>query len=611
MRPLFPVLPFASDETPLSWAARQAAFHTGGRLAPFLNDFDLRLSALASGERDTVLRLCEIAGQDPAPVLRNTIAATGKRRYRLRDEDISVAFTTGPVTRYCPLCVKEDRASEPRPGAGLRHRIAWRLAPVRTCARHGLALVEARSGTWDDIAHELQVIVPRDEAALDSLAAAQAQRAPSPLQDWVLDRLAGRSGPDWLDAQGIEQAVRATEMLGAVLTFGPDRKAAEMTGQMWDAAGRAGWDVTAGGETAIRAALSELMETGPRSRGIARPRGCYGMLFSWLSASRLARDPGPIRDILRAHILDTVPVTRGHVVLGTPVTEPRVGTVASVAAAEGLHPLTLRNILVAKGVVPVSRQHDPCGNIIVRHAEVDPVVHRLKNAVPVTRLPTILGASRPLVAALLELGLLRRVQDQALLVSKWGKAVEGTDIDALRARLERDVAPVEAPSDQLVPLAKAAEKTRLRLTRILELLFAGRLTRARRLQNAEGFAAILVDPTEIKRLVETPRPGMRASLAFMMLGVSPTAGRRLIADGDGAPLLQSDGQGSDPWIGPEAMAAFRRTFAIKKRLSLETGLKSGRVHRSIKEHRVPPIFDPSRIGATIYRRSDLPEALTV
>ena len=38
MRPLFPVLPFASDETPLSWAARQAAFHTGGRLAPFLND---------------------------------------------------------------------------------------------------------------------------------------------------------------------------------------------------------------------------------------------------------------------------------------------------------------------------------------------------------------------------------------------------------------------------------------------------------------------------------------------------------------------------------------------------------------------------------------------
>lgn len=59
------------------------------------------------------------------------------------------------------------------------------------------------------------------------------------------------------------------------------------------------------------------------------------------------------------------------------------------------------------------------------------------------------------------------------------------------------------------------------------------------------------------------------------------------------------------------MAAFRRAFAIKKRLSLETGLKSGTVDRIIKEHRVPPIFDPSRIGATIYRRSDLPEALIV
>lgn len=606
MNTLFPSLPFASGETPLSWAARQAAFHTGGRLTPFLNDFDLRLSALARGERDTVLRLCEIAGQDPEPVLRNTIAATGKRRYRLRSEEISTAFTTGPVTRYCPLCLKEDRASEVRPGAGSRHMLAWMLAPVRTCARHGLALVEARSGRWDDIAHELQEIVPRAAADLERLAAGQVRREPSPLQAWVLGRLAGRAGPDWLDAQGIEQAVRATEMLGAVLTFGPDRKAAEMTGEMWDIAGRAGWDVTSGGEAAIRAALAALMEKGP----VARPRGCYGMLFNWLSSSRLAKAPGPIRDLLREHILDTVPITRGHVVLGIPVTEPRLGTVASVAAAERLNPLTLRNIFVAKGVVPVSRQHEPCGRLIVRHAEVDPIVHRLKNAVPVTQLPEILSASRPLVADLVELGHLRRIQDQALLVSKWGKAVEGADIDALRARLERDFAPVKDTPDHLVPLAKAAEKTRLRLSRILELLFAGRLTRARRLQGAEGFAAIVVDPMEIKRLLERPRPGMRASLAFMMLGVSLTAGRRLIADREGGPLLQSDGQGHDPWIAPEAMARFRRTFVIRKRLSLETGLKSVAVDKIIKEHQVPPVFDPRRIGATIYRRSDLPDALT-
>lgn len=37
-----------------------------------------------------------------------------------------------------------------------------------------------------------------------------------------------------------------------------------------------------------------------------------------------------------------------------PVDAPRVDSVATVAAAERLHPLTLRNILGAKGVVPVN-----------------------------------------------------------------------------------------------------------------------------------------------------------------------------------------------------------------------------------------------------------------
>ncbi len=607
MKTLFPHLPFIADETPLSWSARQAAFHTGGRLVPFLNDFDLRVAALARGERDTVLRLCETTGQDPDPVLHNTVAATGIRRYNLRGEAFSAEFTTGPVTRFCPLCVKDDREAEPRVGAGPRHRLSWQLAPVRTCARHDIALVEARRGKWDDIVHELQVIAPRDAVELDVLAAGQAHRTPSPLQGWVLDRLEGRSGPGWLDDQGIEQAVRATEMLGAVLTFGPDRKAAEMTGEMWDAAGRAGWKVVSGGATAIREVFADLMAEAPRTAGIPRPRASFGMLFSWLSASRLSKDPGPIRDLLREHILDTVPVTKGHVLLGAPVEAPRVGTVATVAAAERLHPLTLRNILVAKGVVPLNRQHDPCGHIIVRHAEVDPVVHRLKNAVPVSQLPKILGASRPLIATLIDLGHLRRIQDQALLVSKWGKAVEGADITTLLARLERDFEPVSDAADHLVPLAKASEKTRLRMTKILELAFSGRLRGARRLEGAKGFEAILVDPMEIKRLLEMPRPGMPASLAFMMLGVTPVAGKHLLADRDDGPCLVSEQDAADPWITPEAMAAFRRDFVIGKRLSLETGLKSGAVDRILKEYGVRPMFDPRRIGATIYRRSDLPE----
>ncbi|WP_065325630.1 hypothetical protein [Tritonibacter mobilis] len=68
-------------------------------------------------------------------------------------------------------------------------------------------------------------------------------RTVSPLQTYTVGRLEGQIGPAWLDGQNIDQAVRATEMIGALAAFGPDKKASEMTSDMWDAAGRAGWPI--------------------------------------------------------------------------------------------------------------------------------------------------------------------------------------------------------------------------------------------------------------------------------------------------------------------------------------------------------------------------------
>ena len=77
MAMLFPHLPFHPDETPLSWAARSAAFHTGGRLVPFLNDLGIDLWSLKRGEECALARLCSISGQERAPVADNAVTALG------------------------------------------------------------------------------------------------------------------------------------------------------------------------------------------------------------------------------------------------------------------------------------------------------------------------------------------------------------------------------------------------------------------------------------------------------------------------------------------------------------------------------------------------------
>lgn len=69
MSALFPQIQFHNDETSMSWAARQAAFHTGGRVVPFLNDLKIPVFDLARGKKEAIERLCAIAGQDPTPVL--------------------------------------------------------------------------------------------------------------------------------------------------------------------------------------------------------------------------------------------------------------------------------------------------------------------------------------------------------------------------------------------------------------------------------------------------------------------------------------------------------------------------------------------------------------
>ena len=278
MATLFPKLPFVMDETPMSWAARQAAFHTGGSVASFLNDLGIPLLALARGQRAAVEALCQNAGRDPAEVLTNNIEALGDRRCHLRGHHFAATFTTGPTTRFCPLCLSDDSGKVADRRAAMRHRLHWRLSPVRTCTVHSLPLSNVRRGHWDDTIHELQAMADIIE---DEVLRAQSlsQRGPSPLQTYVAERLAGGGGPVWLDGQDIDQACRTIEILGGLVTFGPDQKAADMDDDMWDLAGRFGWPLVIAGPGVIRELLADQLKSCQKENGHPSPRNALGMLY--------------------------------------------------------------------------------------------------------------------------------------------------------------------------------------------------------------------------------------------------------------------------------------------------------------------------------------------
>ena len=59
------------------------------------------------------------------------------------------------------------------------------------------------------------------------------------------------------------------------------------------------------------------------------------MLHAWLSGSRLSKNPGPIRDMLRDVILETTPLSKGHMLLGKRRTHPTENRSARHSGAQG------------------------------------------------------------------------------------------------------------------------------------------------------------------------------------------------------------------------------------------------------------------------------------
>lgn len=122
-----------------------AAFHINGPITTFLRDLALNPMLLSRGDPDEVTRLCKIAGQNPEPVLRNTLVQHIRRAHRLGRDTLIASLCRPQDLRFCPACLAEDDA--PAAAAGQdgaihrRERLIWRLKRVRCCAVHALPLI--------------------------------------------------------------------------------------------------------------------------------------------------------------------------------------------------------------------------------------------------------------------------------------------------------------------------------------------------------------------------------------------------------------------------------------------------------------------------------------
>ncbi|AXQ95515.1 TniQ family protein [Cereibacter azotoformans] len=610
---LTPRLPFDSAETLLSWGTRLAALHTGSRLIPFLRDLAIDPQAFVTNSADAVARLCEMTDEDPVVLQPNLLHRRGPRQFELRGETFGVEFMKGRMTAFCPACLAEDEEGGGVPHARRRGRLTWMLRPVRTCPDHGLPLIERCRDVWDDLCHELPVLVPETGNALPALTAGLEVRAPSGLQDYLVARLAGKSGPDWLDGQSIEQAARATEMLGALIEFGPKRSLRDLTSDDWDRAGRSGWAWTSRGVGGIREALKMVQDGFEDRQGSSGPQNVFGHLYKWLAFNKNRKDFGPIREVLREHIFDTMEVKPGQEILGEVLPVRRRHSVYSLAREFAIHPKTMRNLLQARGAIGMDLANRPDSLVTVEAAEGERLAISVKNSVSVIDLPEMLNTSRPQAKALIDSGLLKPIGGGEVEIGRMRCAIDRRDVETLLADLERRLPVMEGEREGMHGIARAAEHSRVSVDVILPKLLDGTLRRVGRVPAVDGLAAVRLDPDELTPFAQKRPRGCSHTDAFRLLKLPFRIGQALMADRPGGALLRSHRVPASAWsltgiwLMPEDVEAFRTEYATHGNLCSETGLHHQEVTRRLQRLGVPTAVDPGEIGTRVYRRADLPE----
>lgn len=541
MTKLRPFLPCDPAETPVSWATRLAALHTGESVLPFMHDIGIHIEAMRVNRDSAIEKLCAITGEDPDRVWPGTIKLLSWRNYALRGIPFTTEFLHGKNTMFCPACLAEDDAKGDCPAAQRRGQTIWLLRPVRTCPKHHLPLVEREAKVWSDRLRELSLLVPERGVDLKQIAAKLVPRAPSPLQDYVLARLDGKAGPDWLDGQQIEQAFRTTEMLGVGLEFGTKPNLKLMTGDDWDRAGRAGFEFIRHNEVGIREALTYMhdrfVESGLGKSAVAGPQMVFGRLYQWLEFNSNKKDPGPIRKVLREHILNTMEVPPERILLGELVGVRRRHNVKTLSDATGTHYKTLGNFLTAMGMIPADGRAAVMATFDA--VEGERMANTMKNAIPQCYLPKALNTTRGQAIQLMESGFLPTLSGATGAVSDRSTSVDIEVVRQFLADLRRNAEFVETAPDSMLGIPDAAKVSRATATIIVRLLLDGRLSRVFLLAGVPGYGGILIDPEEVRAIAkaDTPEVALSRHVVRQRLGLSVGVVKALMAPREGGALL--------------------------------------------------------------------------
>ena len=297
--------------------------------------------------------------------------------------------------------------------------------------------------------------------------------------------------------------------------------------------------------------------------------------------------------------------------LGKTLPQRRLHSVESLAAESGLNSRTLRNVLAARGLVPVEEK---VSGLHVFDAEAGrKVAASVQRLTKVSEIGKALTCTRPQADQLMDERLLVPISEGPVTAAgRTWKGVDNRNISRLIAALHADARPVDAVPAGMVPISKAAEKAKCLCVDIVHLILGGFLDTIVRRRDFEGCAALFVDPAEVRAQIAAVMTGLSGSKVFGRLSIPTETGWALVL-AEGGPHIRPmiiDGKNGRHRIyrfEETTVAAFQSAFTTPTWLANRHDLPIGIVINQLKQSRIRPAMSRAHCGMDFYQLSRLPE----
>jgi len=562
-----------------------------------------------SGE--AVKRLSKLTGVSEPQILGCGPQKAGERLLTYNGEVFGSRFMTRTYTSYCPACLLDDATGEAN---GDRvGRLSWMLAFVRMCPRHGITLTRRKNSGYSGRFQDMDKVAPSDQELVEQVKVAEAA-SESPLQAYVTDRFAGGEGPGWMDAQHIDQAALACEMLGVCRVFGAHTNIKQLTNLQRHEAGAVGMEAVSRGPDGICAILQDIMQESTIKKPSGGPQAALGRIFLLLQFNESKQEPGPIKDVVRDFIVDHMSVEPGTVLFGVAVAQRKRHSVGTLSKASGLHPKTLNRALVLTGLLAGGNPDEIESRRTFDADDGEALARSIKNSTPIKKIPDYLNCNRRQAQMMVKNGILTKVGNDPSITSGLLSNVANEDIDNFLVKFRAAGLSVAVASVGMIDVITASEIARVPVADIVALVLAGKLSKVETGCGTLRFRSVFVDAEEVRSAAAgvVAEHGLTPKEAASRMGLKSPAieNLRTSMDVNGQPFLKgiklTNARGTVRYCyAEEEVKKFCEVYITLKEFADLHGIGAKQMAEKLANEGVEPIMDRNVLRAKVFRRTDL------